>query len=185
MPVAAELSGDSARTLGRPPQGRLRITPRVALDQRLQRGQQPRIGDGDGLPPRPRPPNPPRRERGLGPNFPNAPGDGFPRQSAHAVGERHPAVAQAQRFIGHREATRPFVQVGPNRPQLPPEFGQDAHAMQYTTRCSLIPLFVNAALAARRTPSRIGIGTSCTTRTGYSLIEPDSPLTASMPGSGG
>ena len=54
-------------------------------------------------------------------------GDGLARQPARPMHQRDSAVAHAKGFIRSRKAARAFIQMRPDRTQLPFQFRQNIH----------------------------------------------------------
>src|SRR3954447_1773208 len=116
-PVALglQLVGEPAQALAGPAQRRFRIAARGRPDQGLESRPQLRFGLDRGLPARPRPTQPARRQRALvGQVLEPAP-DGARRQAGDLSHCRDAAIAGGLRFGGGPQAAPPLVEKGLQR----------------------------------------------------------------------
>ena len=124
MAPRTEAEGNHPRALADPAQRGLRVTPGVSLDHLVQELEQFGIGNRNGIAPGSRPANPSRLERLTRADLSHPLEDRLARETTGLVHQRNSAVAQAHRFIRRRETSSAFVQVGPDRTQLPLQLGK-------------------------------------------------------------
>jgi hypothetical protein len=123
----AELRGQGARALARPPERRLRVPARQGLDECFQPVRQLRIARYQRRASATRPSHPPRRQR-LVIQFQQPLGDRDPRQATRPTHERHAAMPQGPCFTRRKQSPRPFVEVRPQQGHLLRQCARITHA---------------------------------------------------------
>ena len=124
MVTCTQAAGNHPRALADPAQRGLRIPSGVFLDHLVQELEQLGISNRNGLAPGSASANPSRHQRLARANLTHAFENRLARETDGPVHQRDPAVAQTHRLIRRRQAARAFVQVWPDRTQLPLQLGK-------------------------------------------------------------
>jgi hypothetical protein len=121
VPLPGQLGGQVHRTLGRPHQRRLRITPGGILHQRQQRRHQPRVGLGQLRPARARPADPAVRRDLPRSQLGRAVGDRLPGRPGQLGHRADPAVPGRPGHRAQRQPPRLLIQLRQQQLQLRPQ----------------------------------------------------------------
>ena len=130
MLLLAQLAGDRAGALANPAQRGLRIAAGVPLDHLIQCRKELWIADRERLAACSGAANPTLQRLTAPADLAHPLGDRLARQATGAMHQRHATVAQTDRLIGRSQPPRAFIQMGPDRTQLPFQLGQRIHASE-------------------------------------------------------
>src|SRR2546426_6238745 len=109
MILPGQFFRNGSRALTGPAQRRLRVAPRVVLDEGFQRVQELRVRHGDRFATRSRTADPAGGQHHTVSNLLDAFGDPLTRQSARTADETDASMAQCDRLTGRHEALRTLV----------------------------------------------------------------------------